>query len=576
MATPPEYRPSDEEREGLTLRDYLGVLWRRKWVIIIVIVVATLAAFGFSSRQAKVYEARTDLIYEQQLDVSNPLTGQTYSDPNQRLVELNAVDAVIKSPPMTTRADDLLEEQALPTTGFEVRSEVVDDSGASTAQPGNVVSILATSEDPELAAAAAQAYADAFVAWREERMDNQIDAAIDAIRTEMRDYTGAAKQSSDYLILSQRLRDLQILKATANGNFRVLVPATVPESPIEPQPLRDAILGFAVGLLVGIGLAFLLEQFDTRLRRTEDVAALLHQPILARVPRLSREQMKSPRLVTLEHPADGVSEAFRVMRTNLAFMDVDGKAKSLLVTSSLQGEGKSVTVANLAVTLAISGKRVIVVDADLRRPRQHRLFDLKNEVGASSVALGDLDLTAALQPVEVIAPSGGASRTDATTWSTGTEPVTRLWVLTSGPIPPNPGEIVASQRFSDMLSGLRAEADFVLVDSPAMLAVGDTAALASEVDGLIFLVDMEKARRPVMQAAADQLYRLPCAMMGIVARLPSGRAHGTYYYRSHYRDCGRRFAPCDAERWRLWRRPLGSLGERSRGSGYGSVTTAKK
>jgi len=309
----------------------------------------------------------------------------------------------------------------------------------------------------------------------------------------------------------------------------------VPTAPISPKPLRSAILGFGVGLFAGIGLAFLLEQFDTRLRRADDVAALLRQPVLARLPRLSREQVKSPRLVTLEHPADAVAEAFRLLRTNLAFMDVDGNAKSLLVTSSLQGEGKSVTVANLAVTLTLAGKKVIVVDADLRRPRQHRLFGLENGTGASNVAVGDADLVATLQSVQVVSPDGDGSQSDFTSWSSATGAVTRLWVLTSGPIPPNPGEIVASRRFSQLLTRLRDECDVLLVDSPAMLAVGDTAALASEVDGLIFLVDMEKARRPVIQAAADQLYRLPCAMMGIVVRSPAGSSRDKYYYTSHYR-----------------------------------------
>ncbi len=257
--------------------------------------------------------------------------------------------------------------------------------------------------------------------------------------------------------------------------------------------------------------------------------------MLARVPRLSREQMKSPHLVTIEHPADPVAESFRLLRTNLAFMDVDGTAKSLLVTSSLQGEGKSVTVANLAVTLALAGKKVIVVDADLRRPRQHKLFGLKNVVGASNIGAPDPDLVAMLQSVQVVSPDGDGSQADFTSWASGHGAVTRLWVLTSGPIPPNPGEIVASQKFSTMLATLRDECDVLLIDSPAMLAVGDTAALASEVDGLIFLVDMEKARRPVIQAAADQLYRLPCAMMGIVVRSPAGSSRDKYYYTSHYR-----------------------------------------
>ena len=162
-----------------------------------------------------------------------------------------------------------------------------------------------------------------------------------------------------------------------------------------------------------------------------------------------------------------------------------------------------------------------MVDADLRRPRQHRLFGLPNERGASMVAVGEAELLATLRPVDLVSRNGDGTA-DFDSWSSGKRAVTRLWVLTSGPIPPNPGEIVASQRFAQIVKTLGDEADVVLVDSPAMLAVGDTAALASEVDGLIFLVDMEKARRPMLQAAADQLYRLPCAMMGLVIRLEGG------------------------------------------------------
>ena len=118
MATPPEYRQADDEREGLTLRDYLGVMWRRKWIIILVTVVATVAAFGFSYRQAKVYQAQADLIYQQQLDVANPLTGQSYTDPTQRTTELTSVNAIIQSPNITQRVATSLEEQGLPTLGL--------------------------------------------------------------------------------------------------------------------------------------------------------------------------------------------------------------------------------------------------------------------------------------------------------------------------------------------------------------------------------------------------------------------------------------------------------------------------
>ena len=239
--------------------------------------------------------------------------------------------------------------------------------------------------------------------------------------------------------------------------------------------------------------------------------------------------------MTLEHPADPVAESFRLLRTNLAFMDVDGTVKSLLVTSSLQGEGKSVTVANLAVTLALAGKKVVVVDADLRRPRQHRLFDLPNETGASNVAVGDADLISTLRSVDLVSRNGDGSR--------------RLHELGGRQrghhqaLGAHQRSDTAQSRRDRRLAALRAdleplrdEADLVLVDSPAMLAVGDTAALASEVDGVIFLVDMEKARRPVLQAAADQLYRLPCAMMGLVIRLQGGGHGDRYHYYSRYSD----------------------------------------
>ena len=462
MATPPEYRQADDEREGLTLRDYLGVMWRRKWIIILVTVVATVAAFGFSYRQAKVYEAQADLIYEQQLDVANPLTGQSYTDPTQRTTELTSVNAIIQSPTITNRVTTALEEQGLPTSGL--RGPRGGGSGRDRHRHAVVQRRLGDRHERRrgvLRGRGADLRRPVRGLAQGAHARARSPAAIDAVEQEAAQLHGRREGVVGLPHPgSSGCSDLQILRETATGNFRVLVPATVPETPIAPKPLRSAILGFGVGLFAGIGLAFLLEQFDTRVRRPDDVAAMLRQPVLARVPRLSREQTKSPKLVTLEHPADPVAESFRLMRTNLAFMDVDGTVKSLLVTSSLQGEGKSVTVANLAVTLALAGKKVIVVDADLRRPRQHRLFGLENEAGASNVAVGEADLVDTLQSVAGdLARTATARRPTSPAGRPPPERSRRLWVLTSGPIPPNPGEIVASQRFSQMLGRLRDECD---------------------------------------------------------------------------------------------------------------------
>ena len=308
----------------------------------------------------------------------------------------------------------------------------------------------------------------------------------------------------------------------------------MPTAPYAPDPWRAAILGLGVGLFAGIGLAFLLEQFDLRLRTTDEIAGALRVPILGRIPRIARKEINENILVTLAHPDGHAAEAFRMVRTNLDFLNVDADIQSLVVTSCVQGEGKSVAVANLAISMALAGKKVIVVDGDLRRPRQHTYFGLPNEMGLSTVATGQTNLSQALQPVEVAGASPGEPAADFAGWSRGADARQHLYVLTSGPLPPNPGEIVAARRFATTIERLQREADLVIVDSPAMLPVGDASAIASSVDGLVFLVDMHQVKRPQLAQAADQLRRLPCRLLGTVVRSDE-RGGGRYgYYRAEY------------------------------------------
>ena len=297
--------------------------------------------------------------------------------------------------------------------------------------------------------------------------------------------------------------------------------------------MRSAAIGLALGLFVGLGLAFLLELLDTSVRTDVDVAELLRQPILARIPRISRKLLDQSALVTITEPDGTSAEAFRMLRTNLAFMNVDGEVRSVVLTSCLQGEGKSVTVANLAVTMALGGKKVIVVDADLRRPRMHKYFGLANERGVSTVVTGQTELSDSLQAVPVV-PQAGGNGAGFSDWGAGSDARSRLYVLPSGPQTPNPGEIVSSKRLAGVIEALAAQADIVLVDSPAMLAVGDTPALADKVDGLLFLVEPDVVRKQTLTQAREQLDKLPCRLLGvIVARRKAGSSYyaARYYYR---------------------------------------------
>jgi Mrp family chromosome partitioning ATPase len=230
-------------------------------------------------------------------------------------------------------------------------------------------------------------------------------------------------------------------------------------------------------------------------------------------------------VVTLSDPGGHVAEAFRVLRGNLDFLALDSDVHSLAVTSSQQGEGKSVTTCNLAVAAALAGRRVILLEGDLRRPRIAEYLGLGNERGLATVVTGTHKPMEALQRVEIKAldeAHGGVP-------GDGVDRPPGLYVLTQGPEVPNPGEIVASRTFAHLIEAYQRHADLVIIDTPAFLAVGDAAAIAGAVDGLVFVVDPSRVKRPVLRAAAEQLQNLPTRLLGVVVLQHHGRSTSYSY-----------------------------------------------
>jgi Mrp family chromosome partitioning ATPase/capsular polysaccharide biosynthesis protein len=521
------YEPDPDDH---ALRDALAVLWRRKWIIALAVVIATVSAYMFAARQPSHYSTSGSMFYNKPIDVANPLSG--YVDVAGLDRQMASINSLMASPTLRDLAAvELKRSYPGANAPYSVSAAQLMNGTVGT----NVLIVTGDSTDPKLAAAGVNAFMAAFAEWNTEQFRKQIRDAIPVIQAQLdRFRTRADKLSPDYLTLKQRLQDTEILKDTASGGYQVLAAAPVPAVPYAPQPRRSAFLGFAVGLLAGIGAAFLVEQYDSRIRKSEDVSRILRLPVLGRIPRISRKTLDEGGLVALRHPSGNVADSFRRMRVDFEHMARGRDVRSVVVTSALMGEGKSMTVANLAVTMAMAGKKVVVVDADLRRPRQHRLFDVPNEVGLSSVVVGRSRLHHSLQAVDIALPQTGEHDADFDDWARGTGAQSRLYVLCSGPLPPNPAEVVASPGFSSVIHALSREADMVIVDSPAMLSVADTAALASRVDGLIFLVDSEKMRKPQLRTAADQLMRMPTAMLGVVLRSRGRRDHGYYYSSSSY------------------------------------------
>ena len=522
------------EPQGMTLRDYAQVIVRRWWLIALIVVVATGTALFFSSRQTKMYEATAQILYAPQLTVANPRTGQSGVDANAQADELASVATVIGSPDMQQRGAALVAKQAPAPAPYKVAAQV-PSSNSTTPTVNTVVNINATSSAPKTAQIVANAYATAFIAWRKGVELGQITNALNALKTQMATFkTAAAKQSSDYLLLVQGAQNLEISKVTDSGDFRLVGPASLPTAPYAPKPLRSAILGLAVGLFVAIGLVFLLDQFDTRLRGQEEVARILGCSIIGRIPRIRQSADKQP-VVTLSDPDGYPAEAFRVLRGNLDYLTLDSDVHSLAVASSQQGEGKSVAACNLAVAVALTGRRVILLEGDLRRPRIAEYLGLQNERGLATVANGTHNLVEALQLVDIKAPH---DEVHAGAPGHGIDGPPRLYVLTHGPEVPNPGEIVASHWFAELVEKYGRHADLVIVDTPALLAVSDAAAIAGAVDGLVFVVDPARVKRPTLKAAAEQLHHLPTRLLGVVVLQHHGRSTSYSYGYGYGSDSG--------------------------------------
>lgn len=294
----------------------------------------------------------------------------------------------------------------------------------------------------------------------------------------------------------------------------VVRPATLPTTPVSPRPTVNVALGLLLGLALGVGIALLRETLDTSIKSSEDLQKLTGSSALGVISFDSQAQ-KNP-LVSQLDSRTGRGEAFRTLRTNLRFVDVDNPPRTVVITSSVASEGKSTTSCNLAITLASAGVRVILVEGDLRRPRVADYMGLEGAVGLTDVLIGRARLDDVLQP-------WGASK---------------LAVLTSGALPPNPSELLSSSQMSELLTGLKTRADIVLIDAPPLLPVTDAAILGRGCDGAILIVRQAKTTREQITRAMEALSSVGARVLGTVLNMaPTGGAHGYGYgygYASEY------------------------------------------
>jgi tyrosine-protein kinase len=309
------------------------------------------------------------------------------------------------------------------------------------------------------------------------------------------------------------------------GGFTVVQDAVAPSAPFSPQPTRNGIMAVVIGLVLGLGLAFLLDHLDKRVKDLKSLEQYTSAPVLATIPPAGgRWRRRGGRK---ESSAVGFAsdpwmlESFRALRSSLEYLDIDNgakgsKNKKILITSGLPGEGKTVTAINLSLSLALAGNRVVLMDCDLRQPSVGRYLGLTKEAGLSTVLTDKTTLRDALQLVDIVPYLPPAIREKAVTGE-GLPGGGNLRCLTSGPIPPNPAEILSSKRLEAVLQQVAEDCDFLVIDTPPVLTVADAQILSPKVDGVLIEARMHWATQEELEESSEQLRRSGGRILGVVA-----------------------------------------------------------
>ena len=321
----------------------------------------------------------------------------------------------------------------------------------------------------------------------------------------------AATNQTMFAGLLQRSRETDISSELKTSNIRIVDAAETPRAPSEPNLRRIATWSLIGGALLGLCLAFFFEYLDGRIKEPEEIKSLLGLAFLGMVPAFESKKLTGPPLLGSDMPAD-FAEAFRGIRTNLMFASAAAGPKSILVTSTGPGEGKSVASANIAMALAHSNLRVLLIDADMRRPKIHEFFGIKREPGLSNVLVGNAKASDAVRK----------TRTSG------------LWLLPCGKLPPNPAELLGSKRLHEFLQSLDQHFDWVIIDSPPVMAVTDPGVLAHTASGVVFVVGSEMTNAHTAQTALEQLDAAQPNYLGAILNRVDVRRN-PYFYSRHYR-----------------------------------------
>jgi capsular exopolysaccharide synthesis family protein len=470
----------DSGERAVELGEYLDIL-RRRWLGVLIIALATLAlASAVTLAMPKKYTATTRLFFGVAADsVSDLAQGSTFA-----AKQISSFAEVATSPRVLT---PVIGQLGLQTTPKELAKSVEATVRVNTV----ILEIAATDRDPIRAAQIANA------------MGIELTKAAADLSPDRKDGTEAVQVTT-------------------------FAAAEVPTEASSPKVLQNLGIGLILGLLLGVGMAVLRDALDTKIRNENDVRILTDSPILGVVA--YDQEVPSHPVILRDEPQAAPSEAVRRLRTNLQFIDIANRPKSIVISSSIPAEGKTTIAINLAVSLADTGARVILVDADLRRPSVAEYVGIEGQVGLTTVLIGRADVK------DVVQPFGTSS----------------LDLLPAGQVPPNPSELLGSAAMASLLERLSASYDMVLLDSAPLLPVADAVVLSKLAGGALLVVGADRTHRPQLRQSLDSLETAGVHLFGFVMNKIARREAAAYAYGNGYGSYESKIRPASIQPKRRW------------------------
>jgi capsular exopolysaccharide synthesis family protein len=494
-----------EPNDGLDAADASAArLVRRivaQWPLVVVCAAAAcLAGYFGSDAQTRQYQATTT-IQLNEVDLGSFIFAQNLQQQGQDAQTKAATNVRLVTLPRVLEA-------ASRGLGGRVSAAKLRRSMTVTTETGTtLLDITARSADPQLAALMADQVRESFIEIRRQASLVQLNGAKAQLTAQLSEVPESQKQTQQTRALRDRVQQIETLRALANGGVETDQTARVPTAPISPNPKRDAALALVAGLLLGMGIAILRARLDDRVRDVNELSELWNLPVLGLIPEAS--DLKN---AGLKLPASASLEAFALARTNLRYLHVGGDVKTVAVTSAVAQEGKSTVAWNLAVAAALADSKVLLVDADLRRPVLAERLGIETRGGLAEVLAGIEPLEEVITTVRIPVPGGEGARID---------------VLPAGMVPPSPIALLERTQAASVFDALAASYDLVVVDTPPATVVADAKVIGGYADGVVVVSRLARVRRSSVKRLRELLVDLDTPILGtVVTAGASARSYG--------------------------------------------------